>query len=301
MNTGVTLFPFAEYWSFYLGFLLLVFVLLAVDLGVFHRERPRGLDPRGGGLERRLGDAWRCVQRRLLLLHAVALPARPAADGGARLRPRGRGARDGARVPGRLRRRVLALDRQHLRLRGGARPTSPCPRPTSTGCSSSASWARSISRGIFIALGAALLQFEWVVWLFGAFLVFTGAKMMTGGGGGSGRASRAGGDPAVPQVRAGDRRLPRAELLRAARQRAAARDAAVHRAAVPRDDRHRLRRRLGAGDLRPDARAASSSSPRTSSRSWACATCTSCWRGPWTSSTSSSTASASCWCSSGSR
>ena len=39
-----------------------------------------------------------------------------------------------------------------------------------------------VSRGVFIALGAALLQFEWVVWLFGAFLVFTGAKMMTGGG-----------------------------------------------------------------------------------------------------------------------
>jgi tellurite resistance protein TerC len=40
-----------------------------------------------------------------------------------------------------------------------------------------------VFRGIFIALGAALLQFEWVVWLFGAFLVFTGAKMMGGEGG----------------------------------------------------------------------------------------------------------------------
>ena len=38
-----------------------------------------------------------------------------------------------------------------------------------------------VFRGVFIALGAALLQFEWVVWAFGAFLVFTGAKMMTGG------------------------------------------------------------------------------------------------------------------------
>ena len=38
-----------------------------------------------------------------------------------------------------------------------------------------------VFRGIFIALGAALLQFEWVVWLFGAFLVFTGLKMMSGG------------------------------------------------------------------------------------------------------------------------
>ena len=34
----MSLFPFAEYWPFYLGFLLLVFVLLALDLGVFHRN-----------------------------------------------------------------------------------------------------------------------------------------------------------------------------------------------------------------------------------------------------------------------
>ena len=32
------LFPFGEYWPFYLGFLLLVFLLLAIDLGVFHRK-----------------------------------------------------------------------------------------------------------------------------------------------------------------------------------------------------------------------------------------------------------------------
>ena len=35
---NVVLFPFAEYWWFYLGFTLFVFVLLAIDLGIFHRE-----------------------------------------------------------------------------------------------------------------------------------------------------------------------------------------------------------------------------------------------------------------------
>lgn len=35
---NVVLFPFAEYWWFYLGFTLFVFILLAIDLGVFHRE-----------------------------------------------------------------------------------------------------------------------------------------------------------------------------------------------------------------------------------------------------------------------
>jgi tellurite resistance protein TerC len=37
-----------------------------------------------------------------------------------------------------------------------------------------------VFRSIFIALGALLLQFEWVIWLFGAFLVYTGFQMMTG-------------------------------------------------------------------------------------------------------------------------
>jgi tellurite resistance protein TerC len=35
-----------------------------------------------------------------------------------------------------------------------------------------------VFRAIFIALGAALLQYQWVLWFFGAFLVFTGVRMM---------------------------------------------------------------------------------------------------------------------------
>ena len=35
---GVTLFPFADFWWFYLGFTLFVVLMLAVDLGIFHRE-----------------------------------------------------------------------------------------------------------------------------------------------------------------------------------------------------------------------------------------------------------------------
>src|ERR1041384_1498412 len=34
----ITLFPFADYWWFYLGFTLFVLLMLALDLGVFHRE-----------------------------------------------------------------------------------------------------------------------------------------------------------------------------------------------------------------------------------------------------------------------
>lgn len=35
-----------------------------------------------------------------------------------------------------------------------------------------------VFRAMFIGLGAVLMQFHWVVWLFGAFLVFTGVRMM---------------------------------------------------------------------------------------------------------------------------
>ena len=32
------LFPFAEYWMFYVGFTLFVLFMLALDLGVFHKK-----------------------------------------------------------------------------------------------------------------------------------------------------------------------------------------------------------------------------------------------------------------------
>ena len=35
---GVSLFPFVDYWWFYLGFTVFVLSMLALDLGVFHRD-----------------------------------------------------------------------------------------------------------------------------------------------------------------------------------------------------------------------------------------------------------------------
>jgi TerC family integral membrane protein len=37
-----------------------------------------------------------------------------------------------------------------------------------------------VFRAVFIALGAVLLQFHWIVWLFGLFLIVTGVKMAVG-------------------------------------------------------------------------------------------------------------------------
>ena len=60
----MTLFPFADYWWFYAGFTLFVLAMLAVDLGVFHRTRPRRQRARGGAVERGLDHAGAGVQRR---------------------------------------------------------------------------------------------------------------------------------------------------------------------------------------------------------------------------------------------
>jgi tellurite resistance protein TerC len=40
--------------------------------------------------------------------------------------------------------------------------------------------AALVFRAIFVMIGAALLQFQWIVWGLGIFLVFTGIKVMTG-------------------------------------------------------------------------------------------------------------------------
>lgn len=37
----ILLFPFSDYWHFYVGFTVLVLVLLALDLGVFHKDAHR--------------------------------------------------------------------------------------------------------------------------------------------------------------------------------------------------------------------------------------------------------------------
>jgi tellurite resistance protein TerC len=58
-----------------------------------------------------------------------------------------------------------------------------------------------VFRGIFISLGALLMQFHWVVWLFGCFLILTGLRML--------RAPEGGMDPGRnPVIRLVRRALP---------------------------------------------------------------------------------------------
>ena len=67
--------------------------------------------------------------------------------------------------------------RQPLRLPPGVPATSGWGRRSSTCCSSGACWARSSCAAALILGGAALVhQFEWLLYLFGAFLLYTALR-----------------------------------------------------------------------------------------------------------------------------
>jgi tellurite resistance protein TerC len=180
MTNEPALFPFAAYWPFYLAFLALVLVLLSVDLGVFHRH--------AHAVSIREAAAWSVVWISLALLFNLAfylymrwhfpldprLMAAPGFDPVAT-------ARETALefLAGYVVEYSLSVDNIFVFvvvLSYFAVPPALQHRVLFFGI-----LGALVSRGIFVALGAALLQFEWVVWIFGAFLVFTGGKMMTGG------------------------------------------------------------------------------------------------------------------------
>jgi tellurite resistance protein TerC len=173
----VQLFPVAEYWWFYLGFTALILVLLAIDLGLFHRKQHT--------ISIREAARWSVGWISLALLFNVAfyyyatitlasdprLLAQPGFDAAAAARQVGLEFLAGYvveytlsvdnmfvfvviftffRVPSHLQHRVLFYG-----ILGAL-----------------------VFRGLFIALGAVLLSYHWVVVLFGMMLIFTGINML---------------------------------------------------------------------------------------------------------------------------
>ncbi len=180
MKGTAALFPIADYWPFYLGFLAIVFILLAIDLGVVHRT--------AHAVSIREAALWSVVWVSLALLFNVGFyfymrwdfPQDPRLLAVPGFDPLG-AARETALefLAGYVVEYSLSVDNifvfvvvlSYFRV-----PSAYQHRVLFFGI-----LGALLSRGIFIALGAALLQFEWVVWLFGAFLVFTGGRMMVGG------------------------------------------------------------------------------------------------------------------------
>jgi tellurite resistance protein TerC len=160
------LFPFAEYYLFYLGFVLFVLLMLALDLGVFHRNAHT--------VSFKEATAWSVVWVSLALAFNAGLYYFAASEFGA----------EAARtvslefLTGYVVEKALSVDNIFVFVMVFgyfAVPSKYQHRVLFYGIIGAL-----IFRAIFIGAGAWLMQFQWVVYVFGAFLLLTGIKMMFG-------------------------------------------------------------------------------------------------------------------------
>lgn len=158
------LFPFVDYWWFYAAFTGLVVSFLALDLGLFHRK------PHVIGF--REASAWTAVWATLALLFCLGLYELAVWKFGATT-----GKQIGLEfLTGYVVEWSLSLDNMFvfvLVFRYFGTPALLQHRILFFGI-----LGAFVFRGVFIVLGAELLQYGWVVILFGAFLIFSGVRMM---------------------------------------------------------------------------------------------------------------------------
>jgi tellurite resistance protein TerC len=170
------LFPFAEYWWLYATFTGAVLALLALDLGVFHRDSHE--------VSFREAAGWCGVWVTLALLFNLGLylyvqwsfPQNPRLMAVPGFDPQLASRQIALEfLSGYLVEYSLSVDNIFvfvLVLGYFAVPLRYQHRVLFYGI-----LGALVFRGAFITLGAALIQFHWVVLLFGAFLIFTGIKM----------------------------------------------------------------------------------------------------------------------------
>jgi tellurite resistance protein TerC len=176
MPAGTLLFPFSLYWDFYLLFILLVFAMLAIDLGVFHRKTHV--------VTFKESLLWTIVWITLALAFNVGLYyyclnnfptnerllAIPGFDPTAMSKEVGL-----EFLTGYIIEKSLAVDNifvfvvvfSYFHI-----PLQYQHRVLFYGI-----LGALLFRAIFIALGAVLMQYQAVIIIFGAFLIFTGIKM----------------------------------------------------------------------------------------------------------------------------
>jgi TerC family integral membrane protein len=158
------LFPFAEYWWFYAGFTAFVLLLLALDLGVFHRH--------AHAVSFRESVTWSAVWVATALAFNYGFYLYAADTFGPDL---------GRRLAfefltGYIVEKSLAIDNIFVFVLVFAYfgiPAKYQHRVLFYGIIGAL-----IFRAVFIAIGAALMQYHVVVLVFGAFLLVTGVKML---------------------------------------------------------------------------------------------------------------------------
>jgi tellurite resistance protein TerC len=170
------LFPVSEYWWLYAGFVAAVLGFLALDLGIFHRD--------AHPVRFREALAWCATWVALALLFNMALyayalwkfPQDPRLAALPGFDPREAAWQIALEfLTGYLIEYSLSVDNIFvfvLVLGYFGVPARYQHRVLFYGI-----LGALVFRGIFVGLGALLMQFHWIVWVFGAFLVFTGLKM----------------------------------------------------------------------------------------------------------------------------
>jgi len=174
---SVELFPFADYWWFYAGFTVFVLVLLSLDLGIFHRKAHT--------VSFREAAGWSAVWFSLAMIFNGLLYfyARWKFSVDPRLATIPGFNADAAAwqtalefLTGYIIEQSLSVDNIFifvLVFSYFAIPAKYQHRVLFYGI-----LGAIIFRAIFIVLGSALMQYHWVIVVFGVFLIFTGLKMM---------------------------------------------------------------------------------------------------------------------------
>lgn len=157
-------FPFADYWWFYAGFTGFVLVLLAADLGLFHRQ--------AHAVTIRESVTWSVIWVALALAFGYGFHRYAAMTFGPDV-----GRQIGLEfLAGYVVEKALAVDNVFLFVLVFASLGIPAVyqhRILFYGI-----LGALVFRAIFIALGTVLLQYHLVVVLFGVFLILTGVKML---------------------------------------------------------------------------------------------------------------------------
>jgi len=173
----VELFPFFEYWWFYLGFIGLVLLLLAIDLGIFHKN--------AHAVSFREAASWTIVWISLALLFNVLLyqyamwkfPRDPRLIAIPGFDPGGTAWRVSLEfLTGYVIEKSLSVDNIFVFVMVFsyfAIPPKYQHRVLFYGI-----LGAIIFRAIFVAMGAALMKYHMVVIFFGLFLIFTGIKII---------------------------------------------------------------------------------------------------------------------------
>ena len=158
------LFPFSEFWWFYLGFTAFILLMLAIDLGIFNRK--------AHVVSFKEATIWSAVWVVLSLSFAGLFYFFTSQRYGSDIALTA----TFEYLTGYVIEYSLSIDNIFvfvLVFSYFGIPSEYKHRVLFYGI-----LGALVFRAIFIALGSALMQFHWVIYIFGAFLIITGIKMI---------------------------------------------------------------------------------------------------------------------------